>query len=456
MRSRTYLRILNATALLAASLACSFGAMADTNAPPGPKIRIACVGDSVTAAGYPDVMALLYQQDKPDKYQVTNSGVYGATAMKSGDLPYWNQKKIDEIAAYAPQIVTIMLGANDSKPANWKNKETFLGDYKELITTLKNLPSKPKVYVLLPTPVFDTNPESFDGGVLSKEIMPLINRAAAETKTEVIDVYNPFTNSAYLFPDNARPNGDGSDKVARCIYRSLTGAPLLEPMGDIFVSSMMVKILRSNKDPVYYTLDGKWPGTNSFAYKNMPLKLTNTTRVTALSIGKNGSSPAVTAMFIKVPVYGASKPGKVETGLDCNYYENKDAAALDDMDKLSPVSSCVTNSLEITGMDPKKEFWGYKWTGYITAPRDGIYKFMLTSDDGSTLRIDNTLVVDNSGGHPTRERSGKAALKAGPHSIAVTFYNLVGSWSFKAEWEPPGMTRQLIPPSALSHEVAGL
>ena len=451
MRDRTNLKMLKATAVLAALLACSFGALAaDTNAPPGPKIRIACLGDTVTAMDYPQVLALLYQQDKPDKYTVTNSGVYGATLMKNGDKPYWNQKKIDEITAYAPQIVTVMLGANDSKTNNWQNKDTFLADYKALITTLKNLPGKPKVYVLIPTPVFGTNPDSIDGVVLSKEIMPLIARAASETKTDVIDVYTPFANSAYLFPDNARPNNDGADKVARCIYRGMTGTPLLEPMGDIVINFAMVKILRSTKDPVYYTLDGKWPGTNTLVYKNMPLKLTNTTRVTALSVGKNGSSPAVTAVFVKVAAYGASKPGKTEPGLECNYYENKDAAAFEDMDKLSPISNSVTNSLEITGMDPKKEYWGLKWSGYIMAPKDGIYKFMLTSDDGSTLRLDNTVLIDNNGGHSTRERGGKAALKAGLHSIVITFYNL----SFKAEWEPPGLPRQLIPPTSLSHEVA--
>jgi acyl-CoA thioesterase I len=451
MTGRIDLKILTVAALLA----CSLGAMADTNAPPAAKIKIACVGDSVTAADYPQVIGIILQQERKDKYEVANFGVPGATALKNGDRPYASQKKIDEITAFAPQIVTIMLGASDSTPANWKNKDLFSADYKALIATFKNLASKPKVYVLIPTPVFGTNAAPIDGTVLRTEITPLITKAAEETRTDVIDTYAPFVESPSLFPDGAHPNNDGSEAIGRCIFRRLTGAPLLEPNGDIFVNYLMVKIMRGSKDPVYYTLDGKWPATNSLVYKG-PIRLTNTTRVTAMAIGKNGPSPCVTAMFLKVSVYGATKLGKMEPGLYCSYYENKDVAAFEDMDKLSPISNYVTNSLQLTDMDPKKEYWGCKWTGYITVPKDGVYKFILTSDDGSTLRIDNSLLVDNNGGHSTRERSGKAAMKAGPHSIAVTYYNLSSGWSFKAEWETSGMPRQLIPPTALSHEVAGL
>lgn len=86
-------------------------------------------------------------------------------------------------------------------------------------------------------------------------------------------------------------------------------------------------------------------------------------------------------------------------------------------------------------------------------PRDGIYKFYLTSDDGSLMRISNTPVVDNNEMHPARERSGKVALKAGTHSIEISFFNGASEgWFFKVEWECPGMQRQTIPASALVHE----
>ena len=43
------------------------------------------------------------------------------------------------------------------------------------------------------------------------------------------------------------------------------------------------------------------------------------------------------------------------------------------------------------------ERFSVRWTGYLTVPRSGSYVFATTSDDGSSLYIDDRIVVDNSG-----------------------------------------------------------
>ena len=181
------------------------------------RIKIACVGDSITACGYPQMLGMMLGGD----YEVKNLGVNGATLMKKGDLPYWNLKKIEDAEVFGPQIVTILLGANDAKPQNWKNKDTFLADYKALITTLKNLSSKPAVYVLIPAPVFGKGNFGIDGTVLRNEITPLIVKAAQDTKTETIDLYAPLAGSPNLFPDNVHPNNDGSMAIAKQLFEAL-------------------------------------------------------------------------------------------------------------------------------------------------------------------------------------------------------------------------------------------
>ena len=62
-------------------------------------------------------------------------------------------------------------------------------------------------------------------------------------------------------------------------------------------------------------------------------------------------------------------------------------------------------------------------TGFITVPADGIYTFSLLSDDGSTLKIDGQLVVDNDQEHSPKELAGQKALRKGPHRIAVRYFD---------------------------------
>ena len=54
-------------------------------------------------------------------------------------------------------------------------------------------------------------------------------------------------------------------------------------------------------------------------------------------------------------------------------------------------------------------------TGYIEVPADGIYTFALLSDDGSYLKLDGNMVVDNDKEHSPREVIGQHAMKKGLH-----------------------------------------
>jgi lysophospholipase L1-like esterase len=46
---------------------------------------------------------------------------------------------------FAPDIVIILLGTNDTKPQNWRYKSDFSGDLRDLIRHFATLPSKPKI-----------------------------------------------------------------------------------------------------------------------------------------------------------------------------------------------------------------------------------------------------------------------------------------------------------------------
>ena len=141
------MKILNRFALVSILAA---GLSADA----APAIKVACVGDSITegaglnANTYPAALGRFLGTN----YTVRNFGVSGTTLLRKGDLPYWNQAAFRTATNSSPDIVTIMLGTNDSKAFNWIYKAQFPKDLGDMIDTFANLPSRPRVFVCLPVP----------------------------------------------------------------------------------------------------------------------------------------------------------------------------------------------------------------------------------------------------------------------------------------------------------------
>jgi PKD repeat protein len=75
---------------------------------------------------------------------------------------------------------------------------------------------------------------------------------------------------------------------------------------------------------------------------------------------------------------------------------------------------------------PSDEHFSVTWDGYWYVPVAGTHDFLLKSDDGSWLWIDDTLVVDNSGLHSPQIRYGSASLTGGYHHIVVKMFEQTG------------------------------
>lgn len=60
-------------------------------------------------------------------------------------------------------------------------------------------------------------------------------------------------------------------------------------------------------------------------------------------------------------------------------------------------------------------------TGFIVVLDQGYNLFNLTSDDGSMLYINNSLVVNNDGNHGVQLRQGQKSLEKGLHSIRLDY-----------------------------------
>jgi len=187
-------------------------------------IRVACVGDSITQGvhvrgedNYPSVLGRLLGAG----YQVRNFGFLGGTVMNVPDRPYAACPECQAATAFNPDIVIFMLGTNDSKPGEWKQKARFQQDLAALLDHFAGLPAKPKIWVCTPVWVAKHYPGGHDEEVLDREIRPLIRAVAAEKKWPLIDLHAVTRGKPELFADGVHPNAAGCKVLARAVYQEL-------------------------------------------------------------------------------------------------------------------------------------------------------------------------------------------------------------------------------------------
>lgn len=154
-------------------------------------------------------------------YTVLNCGRSTTTLLKESNLPYWNMKEIHNVFVFEPDIITIKLGTNDTKPFNW-NASRFERDYRTLIDTLQTLPGPPRIYCCLPVPVFEDR-WGINDSTLTAGVIPIIEKVAASYKLQVIDLYTPLLKQPEYFPDRIHPDPRGAHSIARIIAREIAG-----------------------------------------------------------------------------------------------------------------------------------------------------------------------------------------------------------------------------------------
>lgn len=188
------------------------------------KLRIACVGNSITYGArikgreynsYPVQLGSMLGEN----YDVRNFGRSATTLLKKGDLPYWETSEYREALIFNPDIVFIKLGTNDTKPQNriYLNSD-YVKDYKDLIASFRDLPSKPTVILLVPAPVAKSDTTGITSIILKEKIIPMIRRIAWETGCEIVDLYNLMIESPEIFPDRIYPSATGVKVISHRLY----------------------------------------------------------------------------------------------------------------------------------------------------------------------------------------------------------------------------------------------
>lgn len=194
--------------------------------PKADAIRVACIGNSITAGSgldladvnaYPGQLQKMLGRD----YYVKNYGVSGRTMLNKGDRPYMKELAWADCKLFQPQIAIIKLGTNDSKTINWKHKKEFESDMQGMIDELKALESKPEIYLAYPIKVWQ-NSWTISEKVVSEEIIPIINKVAKKNKLKVIDLHAVHESADQVLKDGVHPTKEGSKKMAEAVYKAIT------------------------------------------------------------------------------------------------------------------------------------------------------------------------------------------------------------------------------------------
>jgi len=216
----------------------------------------------------------------------------------------------------------------------------------------------------------------------------------------------------------------------------------------IFIDQLDVKVQSSvTEADIRYTTDGTEPDTLSPRTAGVVRLSESGTLSTRLFAKGKAISGTSQKSFLKVAPRRGMEIGTARPGLTYSYYEG-DWDRLPDFSALRPIRSGTVSNFTFSPRVHEEHF-GFVYSGYVQIPETGVYTFATSSDDGSCLFIDDSLVVDNDGLHGMQEANGYVALAKGYHEIRVTFFEKTGGDGLKVYFTGPGVPRQEIPDSRL-------
>lgn len=233
----------------------------------------------------------------------------------------------------------------------------------------------------------------------------------------------------------------------------------------ILGDSLLVELFAPVRDgEIRYTLTGEDPGPGDPVYQG-PFVLYpegGGTEIRARVVLPDGRMGAVKTASVRTARLVPATPlprSRRSPGLLARVfpgsYPSVDSLPRDFSAYPEGVRAATVPRVEIPGLAPATTY-GATLTGFIRIPRDGIYTFYLTSDDGSDLWVDGKRVVDNDGYHSMSERRGQAALKRGWHPLEIRYFQGGGDADVLLEMEGPHTRRQEVPAHWLARSATTL
>jgi hypothetical protein len=111
--------------------------------------------------------------------------------------------------------------------------------------------------------------------------------------------------------------------------------------------------------------------------------------------------------------------------------------SIPDLNMLMPIGTLYASALNVPwttmtggfpGINPSlNENFAIRWEAPLIVDNESDYTFLVASDNGSIVRIDDMVIVDNDGNHTFAERSGPVHLIRATHFITVDYFQTTGN-----------------------------
>jgi len=250
---------------------------------------------------------------------------------------------------------------------------------------------------------------------------------------ELVFEMGPEPNKKWGANKTNRPYSENGEPVV--------SLPFIKSGDKLFLKSTEISLGCDTKDAeIRYTLNGSTP-TEMSALCTTPFKIYKSHVIKIRAFHKDlKPGVAIAYEFNKAKLNEVVKIANVKSGLKYDYYE-RFFVTTEDLDTATPLQSGITDKITIN-QSQKANYFGYQFSAYIKAPKNGIYTFYLESNDGSRLFIDNEELIENDANHGAVEQPGSVGLKAGLHRIEVKYFQCGGGKSLKVSWDGPGFKKR--------------
>lgn len=153
------------------------------------------------------------------------------------------------------------------------------------------------------------------------------------------------------------------------------------------------------------------------------------------------------------PLPAIIKINQTVPGINYDYHEGTYDVLPANFNTLYYAGGGKLTNFGLTFSGRRADYFAVRFSGFITVPSEGLYKFYTKSDDGTKLYIDNNLVVVNDGLHDMSvEKTGSIWLGPGRHQIRVEYFEKTGGEDISVSYSGPGIYKQIIPANVLSRD----
>ena len=224
--------------------------------------------------------------------------------------------------------------------------------------------------------------------------------------------------------------------------QGFTDGPIsFHPMGAILLRDKPAPVFILNSFPeLRYELDGSEPDLSSPKAESRII-LNGPAELVLRSFSTTGKyDQTVRASYLPGEVYPSlPRPKKISSGgFKYTIYEGV-WDKIPDFKKLKALQTGITDSLFSLKNLPLKKNFALVAEGYVEITEDGYYLWVIGSNDGSRLYINNTLLIDNDGIHNSENlKSFMIPMQKGFYPLKLEYFQTDESHNLQLIYLTPG------------------